>query len=153
MRMKKLSMVFQLTASQGGWRFSQAITVFLDYFNSQPHKEADNLMNLDFPLSQEFQLTASQGGWLVMWTQKRTRKPISTHSLTRRLTLLYLLPFLSVIISTHSLTRRLTPFVILTKKINCISTHSLTRRLTTHGFPLDSHLCISTHSLTRRLTQ
>ena len=55
------------------------------YFNSQPHKEADY---------------AVQEGGINM--------DISTHSLTRRLTDLFLTVRFRIIISTHSLTRRLT---------------------------------------------
>ena len=55
-------------------------------------------------------------------------------------------------ISTHSLTRRLTLFKFAVAVVTDISTHSLTRRLTSkNGFKERADI-ISTHSLTRRLT-
>ena len=78
-----------------------------DYFNSQPHKEADLPRLVLLPGTD-----------------------ISTHSLTRRLTtILQLIPNV-LDISTHSLTRRLTGLLPTPKHILDISTHSLTRRLT-----------------------
>ena len=122
------------------------------YFNSQPHKEADEFLVSDTIAHFIFQLTASQGGWRQMLCCNPEYSNISTHSLTRRLT-----------------TNRRYLW-----KIWSISTHSLTRRLTerryfdaqTAGFQLTASqggwlLCsrsqgsasiISTHSLTRRLT-
>ena len=58
---------------------------FLEYFNSQPHKEAD------------------ENCWLSINTVN-----ISTHSLTRRLTTQNYYRRNQMSISTHSLTRRLT---------------------------------------------
>ena len=55
-------------------------------------------------------------------------------------------------ISTHSLTKRLT----ISASNNCgyksISTHSLTKRLTDNSLEMIKSLNISTHSLTKRLT-
>ena len=101
------AVLFQLTASQGGWRRSA----------------------LSLPLPPEFQLTASQGGWRRPLPET-FRCPISTHSLTRRLTLWLSLSRLRIYISTHSLTRRLTHSLVNIVFAICISTHSLTRRLT-----------------------
>ena len=80
-------MVFQLTASQGGWPGNGVTATTVIYFNSQPHKEADHgfqlvgevrsisthsltrrlteimWKNMTF---QVFQLTASQGGWHLL---------------------------------------------------------------------------------------
>ena len=55
---------------------------------------------------------------------------ISTHSLTRRLTICQIPSNCFVDISTHSLTRRLTTQTIYNWDVDSISTHSLTRRLT-----------------------
>ena len=55
-------------------------------------------------------------------------------------------------ISTHSLTRRLTLFKFAVAVVTDISTHSLTRRLTNATDPVSLSQYISTHSLTRRLT-
>ncbi len=78
---------FQLTASQGGWR----------YFCEKPFA---------FTI---FQLTASQGGWLTPFIRQAAARCISTHSLTRRLTEQPSVYTAFAFISTHSLTRRLTP--------------------------------------------
>ena len=55
-------------------------------------------------------------------------------------------------ISTHSLTRRLTILYSISNTLFHISTHSLTRRLTGESSDRIFHNVISTHSLTRRLT-
>ena len=60
--------------------------------------------------------------------------------------------FLASVISTHSLTRRLTILKNSDSSGAKISTHSLTRRLTESGVALYGWITISTHSLTRRLT-
>ena len=121
---------FQLTASQGGWPHLAGWPLSVPYFNSQPHKEADkDVIVPSRPIwyfnSQPhkeadwwpgkrvmwwrwFQLTASQGGWRVTRSWKTSWLAISTHSLTRRLTIFALSEDHCMCISTHSLTRRLT---------------------------------------------
>ena len=99
--------VFQLTASQGGWQLNTRLQNLYRYFNSQPHKEADDCFLISIELKQ-----------------------ISTHSLTRRLTFYIADTQHSVCISTHSLTRRLTSLLSSIQNSPFISTHSLTRRLT-----------------------
>ena len=189
-------MVFQLTASQGGWQELLAAARADSHFNSQPHKEADSISVYIWQLPRAFQLTASQGGWHRIpgtchnrwkfqltasqggWLQARQfpmlSVHISTHSLTRRLTLRNATADRGKRISTHSLTRRLTGSIpnpqcthlfqltasqggwLLLASSTCfclvISTHSLTRRLTAVAGESDSESDISTHSLTRRLT-
>ena len=78
-----------------------------NYFNSQPHKEAD-----------------------ADWINTGSILVISTHSLTRRLTSHQRVISALFYISTHSLTRRLTKLDGAYQIIQEISTHSLTRRLT-----------------------
>ena len=101
------SNLFQLTASQGGWPWISAGRRSPEYFNSQPHKEADGNYVKKYDLSGIsthsltrrltsfnchifylllFQLTASQGGWQQDLDRKSYLLQISTHSLTRRLT-------------------------------------------------------------------
>ena len=122
---------FQLTASQGGWRWTCYMIGSRSWnFNSQPHKEADIRPMFLVYLPTVFQLTASQGGWLLYELIFCPMSCISTHSLTRRLThdfptadLFFsfqltasqggwqrcgILPHPHGRISTHSLTRRLT---------------------------------------------
>ena len=100
---------------------------------------------------------------------------ISTHSLTKRLTVSLWHPTTKHIISTHSLTKRLTFFAIFQETViihfnsqpheeadsmrlfyqYCsivISTHSLTKRLTIQVRISLPSTHISTHSLTKRLT-
>ena len=145
---------FQLTASQGGWHFCIEINFKTVHFNSQPHKEADEpceQVDVEFSV---FQLTASQGGW-------RTTACFFVHAINHfnsqphkeadfRFFLSHSLKFY---ISTHSLTRRLTVF--------CKEETSgrLIFQLTASqgGWPAGDLLfsvnqTISTHSLTRRLT-
>ena len=187
---------FQLTASQGGWPHLAGWPLSVPYFNSQPHKEADkDVIVPSRPIwyfnSQPhkeadwwpgkrvmwwrwFQLTASQGGWRVTRSWKTSWLAISTHSLTRRLTIFALSEDHCMCISTHSLTRRLTeenqrilcervfqltasqggwPASIKVIAVGAIiSTHSLTRRLTIRYTIVNRCVLISTHSLTRRLT-
>ena len=64
----------------------ESICSFFTDFNSQPHKEADE----------------------VVLEEQEFAESISTHSLTRRLTIGVVRRFMGKSISTHSLTRRLT---------------------------------------------
>ena len=145
--------LFQLTASQGGWRlWSFTMDYKCKNFNSQPHKEADGAQGMSGLLAIVFQLTASQGGWLSHAYQQTFA---NTFQLTAsqggwRLFLLLFSP--AYRISTHSLTRRLTYGRKEDFDTYCISTHSLTRRLTHVNYTAKTSIRISTHSLTRRLT-
>ena len=188
---------FQLTASQGGWPHLAGWPLSVPYFNSQPHKEADkDVIVPSRPIwyfnSQPhkeadwwpgkrvmwwrwFQLTASQGGWRVTRSWKTSWLAISTHSLTRRLTIFALSEDHCMCISTHSLTRRLTEE---NQRILCERVFQLTASqggwqeiLLTSYPPITFQLtasqggwlplipfwislrAISTHSLTRRLTE
>ena len=77
---------------------------------------------------------------------------ISTHSLTKRLTFSFSLKTSVSHISTHSLTKRLTGKTAGSGRTGKISTHSLTKRLTLPYFEMFKCVDISTHSLTKRLT-
>ena len=144
-----------------------------NYFNSQPHEEADDKFGVIPQGCTLFQLTASRRGWLRRVGQPLYRvhfnsQPheeadadllagtistnISTHSLTKRLTTWNCTPHEAYIISTHSLTKRLTLFSDEAIDMIDISTHSLTKRLTNTGFSTHKCIKISTHSLTKRLT-
>ena len=78
---------FQLTASQGGWPVLRHELLQHGDFNSQPHKEADEIWIQNQDPAVSFQLTASQGGWRTRSRNFKLISFISTHSLTRRLTL------------------------------------------------------------------
>ena len=54
---------FQLTSSQGGWPFSISSKSKSNTFNSHPHKEDDRVGNITIITGTLFQLTSSQGGW------------------------------------------------------------------------------------------
>ena len=105
-------------------------TRFCKYFNSQPHKEAD--------VQQE--------------AVRTTHWNISTHSLTRRLTVFILL-ILKIVKHFNSQPHKEADPANMSLTEPCdISTHSLTRRLTLYCNVWLSAKNISTHSLTRRLT-
>ena len=77
--------IFQLTASQGGWLKLHRTCKSENYFNSQPHKEADLytpylLFNLRYFNSQPHKEADN------MEEKQYRYQNISTHSLTRRLT-------------------------------------------------------------------
>ena len=100
-----------------------------------------------------FQLTASQGGWLYGTWFLYIFSYISTHSLTRRLTLIFFITGFEFSISTHSLTRRLTIHpVCLYKTVEYFNSqpHKEADWLKLKQKKLQFQ--ISTHSLTRRLT-
>ena len=100
------------------------------YFNSQPHKEADTTR-------EEFKLSVG----------------ISTHSLTRRLTIRPLTR-MEYRLNFNSQPHKEADYICRPSRdsIN-ISTHSLTRRLTLRERRHSQWKSISTHSLTRRLTR
>ena len=100
--------LFQLTASRRGWLFQCIIPSSVVHFNSQPHEEADSKTFACNNQAVIFQLTASRRGWPYFFCQIPLAKGISTHSLTKRLTLLHGNHVISSHISTHSLTKRLT---------------------------------------------
>ena len=145
-------LVFQLTASRRGWRrYYRTLSIHGTYFNSQPHEEADfyvrKLVNrINYFNSQPHEEAdgkiSDQSNFLY----------ISTHSLTKRLTLYVILSYWSDIFQlTASRRGWLDPWG--TFEIDGgISTHSLTKRLTECHSPHMFCCVISTHSLTKRLT-
>ena len=144
---------FQLTASQGGWLLEFPGILYRGHFNSQPHKEADLMRQMSRQVKLVFQLTASQGGWLIMLSGIIHQKNFNSqpHKEADGELLEDILAELSI--STHSLTRRLTGLFLYKEENHGISTHSLTRRLTEPELINDAQPDISTHSLTRRLTR
>ena len=146
-------MRFQLTASRRGWpslkhkcRKSMSISTHSltkrltmhskltrlnqFYFNSQPHEEADNLINTCVLVKTHFNSQPHEEADFY-WLWKRNHPDISTHSLTKRLTTT--MPTKTnyhIGISTHSLTKRLTNIKDNFFHLFGISTHSLTKRLT-----------------------
>ena len=144
--------IFQLTASRGGWREKIYLIDELYVFQLTASRGGWRSNQCPCHRGEQFQLTASRGGWQLSVQKFLDNLGISTHSLTRRLTICL--------------------FVL--RDFNSISTHSLTRRLTDDGIPIlyaglyfnsqpheeadsiygrfNNRKYISTHSLTRRLT-
>ena len=143
---------FQLTASRRGWpMLTQHPRGTSIYFNSQPHEEADDVK-------------------LPVWL----RTSISTHSLTKRLTLdlwaysqypqhfnsqpheeadvLAPMWALTRTISTHSLTKRLTVLMVLSIIRLVFQLTASRRGWQNYRDDLFMEWGISTHSLTKRLT-
>ena len=151
---KKWEYTFQLTSSRRGWRGVPDWQAHKwGYFNSHPHEEDD------------------VKAWYVISTC-----PISTHILTKRMTVYNCPSWTRTNISTHILTKRMTLRVLFLyhlyeyfnshpheeddefqswKNISIfrISTHILTKRMT----PVDAlewlDRLISTHILTKRMTK
>ena len=168
------TLAFQLTASQGGWPVKKGKGRKARYFNSQPHKEADRFSQTQETLQNYFnsQPHKEADAWDAGVPM---RLPISTHSLTRRLTECSWTKGEYDFISTHSLTRRLThkPYkAYLEKLFQLTASQGGWRAINNTGtqkhveFQLTASQggwrtiipCvfrtnyISTHSLTRRLT-
>ena len=78
------------------------------YFNSQPHKEADHSIKNGFYRHRHFNSQPHKEADGNRAYMPMYHAEISTHSLTRRLTLLLRETLRFYYISTHSLTRRLT---------------------------------------------
>ena len=104
----RLFSIFQLTASQGGWRSLRSCCNWLSVF----------------------QLTASQGGWRNWYNNRKWRKRISTHSLTRRLTIFVYLTYIIHHYFNSQPHKEADQYSVIVVCFNCISIHSLTRRLT-----------------------
>ena len=100
------------------------------YFNSPPHKKnhiATTMINTVF-------------------------FKISTHILTKRMTIIHSFAAPAIYISTHILTKRMTDGFPTFCILCVISTHILTKRMTWWIFQYCSGLDISTHILTKRMT-
>ena len=143
--------VFQLTSSRRGWHFANSMGDKVRNFNSHPHEEDDTSYNS----SNDF-------------------KYISTHILTKRMTVLLISLYVgstfqltssrrgwrirfcyesaSRIISTHILTKRMTLRMAKASIHVTISTHILTKRMTILNIPQATYSNISTHILTKRMT-
>ena len=85
--------LFQLTASRGGWRCVLATDAWCIAFQLTASRGGwqQNGLDREFPLT--FQLTASRGGWPHFLSELCANSVISTHSLTRRLTIVTTRPW------------------------------------------------------------
>ena len=126
---------------------------FQFHFNSQPHEEADWMKSAIDNLTKHFNSQPHEEADQRRWKNMPRARRISTHSLTKRLTIIKLHNVAAECISTHSLTKRLTVISLPLLYRSSISTHSLTKRLTI--VPAVNKVAgkISTHSLTKRLTR
>ena len=123
------ALAFQLTASRRGWQSSTQEKEIRYYFNSQPHEEAD-------------------GGHRF----KSPAESISTHSLTKRLTIKVFVIHTFLFISTHSLTKRLTVTQYRGYTMNTYFNSQPHEEADGAFTDTDWIDFISTHSLTKRLT-
>ena len=168
--------VFQLTASRRGWLYQNFQFESTLNFNSQPHEEADGTQEGRANRKLIFQLTASRRGWRYSGYNSDSFTDISTHSLTKRLTVLTDFIKSGVVKFQLTASRRGWPtsrgssfrvelFQLTASRRGwrekqlrfeagkSISTHSLTKRLTLLASSTCFCLVISTHSLTKRLTK
>ena len=100
--------LFQLTASRRGWHTIQLPCIVSPYFNSQPHEEADT--GIAYTMSIQY--------------------PISTHSLTKRLTGAIRVQKDDIVFQLTASRRGWRQGKIYSRSDKSISTHSLTKRLT-----------------------
>ena len=148
-----LFFLFQLTASRRGWPiYCKWLTVF-SYFNSQPHEEADGIIPFWFQFPTTFQLTASRRGWRLTVCTEVMEHDISTHSLTKRLTIWLSAERTSCWEFQLTASRRGWPSVSMCQYYLYIFQLTASRR----GWHVDVlasafNMDISTHSLTKRLT-
>ena len=121
------------------------------YFNSHPHEEDDSLIQ-------------NREWWIYISTHILTKRMtitlgpncagngISTHILTKRMTTETEQEAQSRMISTHILTKRMTADELRKVKMQVISTHILTKRMTPRKDNARIIFHISTHILTKRMT-
>ena len=126
--------LFQLTSSRRGWPFYITLSNTSNYFNSHPHEEDDRKCLIFYFKTEIFQLTSSRRGWQYTLYFLFNCVNISTHILTKRMTIVGSIKKDSELISTHILTKRMTMDKLDMFKQTGISTHILTKRMTNfHG--------------------
>ena len=147
-----INITFQLTSSRRGWLNQTAALLCYFYFNSHPHEEDDDATTKAKLTDTVFQLTSSRRGWHTLLNGSSFANGISTHILTKRMTVLFPYWVCCHNISTHILTKRMTPKCVSLSIPLCISTHILTKRMTDCGNYKTRFYDISTHILTKRMT-
>ena len=125
----------------------------LRYFNSHPHEEDDCKSFNSGCAFITFQLTSSRRGWRITTVISALDNDISTHILTKRMTIIVTSMKYYLYISTHILTKRMTYITLLMFWNINISTHILTKRMTCICFLRCIIIVISTHILTKRMTR
>ena len=106
-----INITFQLTSSRRGWLNQTAALLCYFYFNSHPHEEDDDATTKAKLTDTVFQLTSSRRGWHTLLNGSSFANGISTHILTKRMTVLFPYWVCCHNISTHILTKRMTPSV------------------------------------------
>ena len=122
--------IFQLTSSRRGWRTSHSFARLMTYFNSHPHEEDDT----------DVEFSDKNGN-------------ISTHILTKRMTLRPTLPQFTLVFQLTSSRRGWPSQFHKLHGMRHISTHILTKRMTHSPLLPEYGSCISTHILTKRMTK
>ena len=99
------------------------------HFNSHPHEEDDLTFSASSPFHVNFNSHPHEEDDSIN-CERSDYYDISTHILTKRMTIFSTYNVLCTSISTHILTKRMTLFVIIIPRKICISTHILTKRMT-----------------------
>ena len=134
-------------------KFRSDLTQQSEYFNSQPHKEADAVTTAALQNWRYFNSQPHKEADGLTIENRITFKDISTHSLTRRLTIRKGLRRKRIRDFNSQPHKEADRFKDTYRQSRRISTHSLTRRLTKRFNQHMDGIYISTHSLTRRLTK
>ena len=175
-RIAWLSSVFQLTSSRRGWRHCFAKWWKGKWhFNSHPHEEDDAIVSLCFTAIPIFQLTSSRRGWRAISFGSRgflayfnshpheedddiallndeKANGISTHILTKRMTVFPSFPTGNITISTHILTKRMTNiYLVCCWEVWHFNSHPHEEDDNSLFFR-KFFIWISTHILTKRMT-
>ena len=120
-------------------------------FNSHPHKEDDFLQLFFTGCQTSFNSHPHKEDDQATYCAKR-QNDLSTHILTRRMTLRVWVFKIHLSLSTHILTRRMTYLALRIAAAIFLSTHILTRRMTQPVLRGGAGVQLSTHILTRRMT-
>ena len=121
------------------------------HFNSHPHEEDDDVNDSVLPKF-VFQLTSSRRGWLIQDVTKELKEIFQLTSSRRGWRRCCFWRIFRCDISTHILTKRMTVVMLPHVNYSAISTHILTKRMTLEQRFIWKNLCISTHILTKRMT-
>ena len=114
---------FQLTSSRRGWRLGKATKLKWIAFQLTSSRRGWHMYNVDLHDVNIFQLTSSRRGWRSASHGCVRVHDISTHILTKRMTLVLTALLVRKNISTHILTKRMT---INVKKLKRIVSFQLT---------------------------
>ena len=83
---RKPHLLFQLTSSQGGWRYADKVYEGDNFISTHILTRRMTYCLIFYRIPSIFQLTSSRGGWRWRKKQIYETRTISTHILTRRMT-------------------------------------------------------------------